>query len=432
MKKRPSWARFGVAGTVALTAFLGLTTPAHAAEPAFQLPFPCGQTWHGNNTASNAHVSPWELDFNNGDDHGKPVLAAAAGTVEIAAYQNSNGYGNLVKIRHGSSNYYTYYAHLSGMTVSQGASVSQGQLIGYVGDTSAEADILPHLHYEVRYGASGYPGNLRPAVFNGVRFPYPDGDVTSRNCGATLRAAKSINGDQYDDLIGIDADGVATVYAGKATGGFATGSRLGPGWGEFSKVGIADSNGDGWADLFAIGGGTLHYWHNNGKGAFTSGVTVGSGWSAMDYVSFADVNGDNKADILARADSDLSLYIGLGGGRFEVAEVVGPGWGSYSRHTAADADADGDGDIWATNGVGDLYFWKGNGASFASGVKVGSGWAAFRQFTSMDVNGDNRADLVAIRTSDDTLWRWLGTGTGTFGQGVQVGNGWANHQLAAY
>lgn len=76
--------------------------------------------------------------------------------------------------------------------------------------------------------------------------------------------------------------------------------------------------------------------------------------------------------------------------------------------------------------------WKGNGASFASGVNVGSGWAAFRQFTSMDVNGDNRADLVAIRAADDTLWRWLGTGTDTFGQGVQAGNGWANHQLTAY
>lgn len=249
---------------------------------------------------------------------------------------------------------------------------------------------------------------------------------------APVVAAKSVNGDRYDDVVGIDSAGVAWLYAAKSTGGFATALRLGPGWGDFGKIGVGDSNADGWADLYAIGGGTMYYWQNNGRGAFSAAITVGSGWSAMDYVSFADVNGDNKTDILARDGSTMSVYIGRGGGRFATPDVIGPGWGTYARHTAADADADGDGDIWATNGAGELYFWKRNGESYAAGVEVGSGWTAFRQLTTMDVNGDSRADIIAIRTSDNTLWRWLGTGSGTFGQGVQVGNGWANHQLAAY
>ena len=50
----------------------------------FQLPFPCGQAWTGNSSASSAHQS-WEIDFNRGStadaDLGDTVVAAAAGTV---------------------------------------------------------------------------------------------------------------------------------------------------------------------------------------------------------------------------------------------------------------------------------------------------------------------------------------------------------------
>lgn len=54
-----------------------------------------------------------------------------------------------------------------------------------------------------------------------------------------------------------------------------------------------------------------------------------------------------------------------------------------------------------------------------------------RAVVSMDVNGDNKAGLVAIRTSDNTLWQWLGTGNGGFVTGTQVGSGWTGWTLAA-
>jgi hypothetical protein len=436
MKKRPAWLRLGITALAGMTAIVVLATPAQAAEPVFQLPFPCGETWSGNNPGSSAHRTDWELDFNWGsgdDDLGKPVLASAAGTVEIASYQEGNGFGRLVKIKHGSSGYYTYYAHLLNLAVSVGDDVAQGELIGHVGNSSAtNPGISPHLHYEVR-GSGSYPGNIVPAKFNGARFPYPTGSVTSKNCGtAALKASKSINGDRYDDAIGVDADGVAWVYDGKAGGGFSTGRRLGPGWGGFDRIAIGDSNGDGWADLFATSGGTMQYWRNRGNGTFTPAVTVGAGWSAVEYFSFADVNGDNKTDILARDGGNMYLYLGRGNGSFAVRSLVGPGWGSLVRHTSADADADGDGDIWATNSAGDLFFWKRNGGSYDTAVEVGSGWNGFRQLTSMDINGDNRADIVAIRTSDNTLWQWLGAGTGRFGQGAQIGSGWTGFTLATY
>ncbi|GAB3896789.1 hypothetical protein GCM10029964_078690 [Kibdelosporangium lantanae] len=427
----------GGGGVAAAAMSVGLAAPAQAAEPLFQLPFPCGQTWNGNNPGSSAHVTPWEIDFNRGsgdDDLGSPVLAAAAGTVATAANQGSaNGYGNLVKISHGASGYFTYYAHLRDMVVKAGDTVEQGELIGHVGNTSKPGNnISPHLHYEVRHG-SPYPDNIQPAVFNGVRFPYPIGNVTSRNCGggAEYSAARSINGDQYDDLAAVDADGTAWRYPGKAGGGFGMRTEIGAGWSGFTHIGVADSNGDGWADLFAIKAGTLYYWNNRGpKGGFNQALAVGPGWSGMESIAYGDVDGDNQADIVARDGGIMYLYRGLGGGSFAARTEVGPGWSSLTRHTVADADGDGDGDIWATNSAGDLYFWERGGGGYATAVPVGSGWDGFRQMVAMDVNGDRKADMVAVKSSDGTLWQWLGKGDGHFGQGTPIGNGWAGYTLA--
>ena len=248
---------------------------------------------------------------------------------------------------------------------------------------------------------------------------------------APVLASKSINGDKYDDALGVDPGGTAWVYHGRAGGGLGAATRLGPGWGGFIRIAIGDSNADGSADLWAIGDGKLYYWHNRGNGTFAAATTVGTGWSAMENVAFGDVNGDNRTDILARDGGKMYLYIGKGSGKFAERDLVGAGWSSLARHTTADADGDGDSDIWATNGAGELFFWKRDGADFDTAVQVGSGWNAFRQMTSMDINGDNRADLVAIRTFDNTLWQWLGAGTGRFGTATKIGNGWTGWDLAA-
>lgn len=78
---------------------------------------------------------------------GTGVKATSDGIVEVASYDR--GYGNVVVIRH-QQKYTTLYGHLSGFGrgVSQGARVSQGQVIGYVGATGLATG--PHLHYEFR------------------------------------------------------------------------------------------------------------------------------------------------------------------------------------------------------------------------------------------------------------------------------------------
>lgn len=426
-----------VVGLAVATAMAAFAPPAQAAAPALELPFVCGTSWTGDSGSSSAHRNN-EIDFNmtgttGNEDLGEPVLAAAAGTV-VAEGGPSSAYGNYLEIDHGGG-YSTLYAHLDTKAVHDGDVVRQGDSIGTVGNTDGNTSGLSaHLHFEFRNRGSGqsYPDYIRPASFHGDPFDYATGRETfiSQNCGTSNRAAKSINGDKYDDAIGIDAGGVAWVYHGKSGGGFGAAVRLGPGWGGFSRVAINDSNADGWADLWAIGGGTLFYWHNRGDGTFAVAQEVGPGWSAMEYVSFADINGDDKADILARDGGYMYLYPGEGAGRFAARTLVSAGWAGLLRHTAGDADADGDGDIWATNSAGELFFWKRSGTGYATAVNVGWGWNAFRQMVAMDINGDDKADLVAIRTSDNTLWQWLGGGAGTFGKATQIGGGWAGFDLA--
>ncbi len=93
-----------------------------------------------------------------GTDFGAPTGARvkAVGDAVVSFMGRKGGYGNLVILRH-NNGYETYYAHLNGFAkgMRRGASVGQGQIIGFVGMTGTATG--PHLHYEVRVG--GQPRN---------------------------------------------------------------------------------------------------------------------------------------------------------------------------------------------------------------------------------------------------------------------------------
>ena len=80
---------------------------------------------------------------------GSEGLAADSGTVAVATYSSS--YGNYVTIYHSNGDY-TLYAHMSSLAVSAGQSVTQGDVIGYVGSTGWATG--PHLHFEIRVNGS--------------------------------------------------------------------------------------------------------------------------------------------------------------------------------------------------------------------------------------------------------------------------------------
>jgi murein DD-endopeptidase MepM/ murein hydrolase activator NlpD len=80
---------------------------------------------------------------------GTPIRAADSGRVAIAGWVG--GYGNYTCVQHTAS-MSTCYGHQSRFGTSTGASVQQGQVIGYVGNTGNSFGA--HLHFEVRINGS--------------------------------------------------------------------------------------------------------------------------------------------------------------------------------------------------------------------------------------------------------------------------------------
>ena len=81
---------------------------------------------------------------------GTPIYATRSGTVTKAAYQ-AGGAGYYVSISHGDG-FASIYMHMTRYVVSAGQSVTQGQLIGYVGSTGVSTG--PHLHFGISYGGT--------------------------------------------------------------------------------------------------------------------------------------------------------------------------------------------------------------------------------------------------------------------------------------
>ncbi len=81
---------------------------------------------------------------------GTPIYATRAGKVTVAAYQ-AGGAGNYVSINH-LDGFASIYMHMTHYVVSAGETVSQGQLIGYVGSTGISTG--PHLHFGISYAGT--------------------------------------------------------------------------------------------------------------------------------------------------------------------------------------------------------------------------------------------------------------------------------------
>jgi murein DD-endopeptidase MepM/ murein hydrolase activator NlpD len=108
--------------------------------------------WPVNGAVSSPFGQRWGrlhagIDISAGS--GTPIRAAAAGRVILQG--PTGGYGNYTCIGHGGG-MSTCYAHQSRYATSGGQSVSQGQVIGYVGCTGH--CFGDHLHFEVRINGS--------------------------------------------------------------------------------------------------------------------------------------------------------------------------------------------------------------------------------------------------------------------------------------
>ncbi len=105
------------------------------------------------------------IDIAGAGIYGAKVIACCDGYVfssydgcphDYGKYEScgcSGGFGNYIMVDHGGGKI-SVYAHLSGLAVTTGQTVTAGQLIGYVGTTGYSTG--PHLHFETRYEDTRY------------------------------------------------------------------------------------------------------------------------------------------------------------------------------------------------------------------------------------------------------------------------------------
>lgn len=120
-------------------------------------------TQYGMRRYTNGEYSSAHSGYDIAADEGDPVIAAGAGRIVYAG--KLKFYGNTVIIDHGF-NIFSYYNHLSVISVEMGQTVSTGEKIGKVGSTGYATG--PHLHFNIQVNGV----NIDPAVLIGTDHIY--------------------------------------------------------------------------------------------------------------------------------------------------------------------------------------------------------------------------------------------------------------------
>lgn len=144
-----------------------LTASAGPRPPELTLPFSEGEPWlitcgYADATGCQHKDNDWNryaLDFQHTAGAqataGRPALAAADGTVEIAGWGGGDSFGWYVQLDH-DDGYRTIYAHLDERPgVEPGQAVSRGDMLGRAGCTGLCTG--PHIHFVLMHNGKSIP-----------------------------------------------------------------------------------------------------------------------------------------------------------------------------------------------------------------------------------------------------------------------------------
>lgn len=249
-----------------------------------------------------------------------------------------------------------------------------------------------------------------------------------------------VGADGIGDLLTLNSSGSTLSFQrGTGKGGFA-GTVSGKGWSAKTlAVPYGDLNNDRCNDvLVRTPGGALRAYKPACGAALTSSTpytTLGaSGWNQYDVLtSPGDLTKDGRPDLLARNASTGAVYLyrTTGTGKLSARVQLYGSWKTYKKVVGAgDLNGDGIGDLVAQDKANNLYRYYGTGkGTFGGRVRIATGWgASYNAVVGVgDLTGDARNDLVARDTAGN-LYRLSGTGKGTFAARVKIATGWQGYK----
>ena len=141
-----------------------------------------------------------------------------------------------------------------------------------------------------------------------------------------------------------------------------------------------------------------------------------SGFQDLADVRASDLNGDGHADILAVGDpNEARVLLGDGAGRFS-APVESP-TGAQFVNSPALADFDGDGvlDLALNRDINGMITMRGVGdGSFEAPIQLSEPITRSGDIEAGDFDGDGDADLLFVDVNQEWIWLVRGNGDFTF------------------
>jgi flagellin len=225
-------------------------------------------------------------------------------------------------------------------------------------------------------------------------FRIQTGSPVSGYTGGITTAFADVNGDGRIDLVGANG-GNTQIALGNGDGTFAATQSIAYSGTGNARVDVGDVNGDGFNDVSVlVADGTLTVYLSSASGALTKSqqiATSANGGPAR----FGDFNGDGRKDLSALnlSTGQIQTYLGIGNGTFQTSAITSAAAGGAGSYIVGDFDNNGIDEFAISLGAGSVAIFKGSQSGQASLAQtLTATFSAYLGYSDLD--GDGIKDLT--------------------------------------